>query len=107
TAFGMRVMRADASVVSKDNREIQLDLGTHLVNAVLDKAQTTPTGSLVWSGHLKEAKARPLTSHETGRDELNSATFVRRGNGITGDVRVNGRLFRIRPLPDGTHAVIE
>jgi len=103
----MRVVRADASVVARDSREIELDLGTRRVNAVLDKAHTTPMGSLVWSGHLKEAKARPLIQHETGRDELNSATFVRRGNGITGDVFVDGKLYRIRPLPDGTHAVIE
>ena len=108
TTFGMRVMRANPNVVSKANREIELDLGMRRVNLVLDQANDTTTGSLVWAGHVLEtSKARPLTAREARNDERNSAILVRRGNGITGNVRVDGQLYRIRPLPDGSHAVIE
>jgi hypothetical protein len=105
--LSVRVLRADAAVVDRTTLEIELDLGARRVNAVLDRAYTTPTGSLVWSGQLREAKPRALTRRETGRDELNSAILVRRGNGITGTVHVDGKLFRIQPLPDGNHALIE
>ncbi len=108
TTFELRVVRADARVVSADTREIELDLGPHRVTAVLDDAHATATGSLVWTGHVREtAKARLRGAREVRSDELNSAILVRRGDGITGNVRVDGRLFRIRPLPDGNHAVIE
>ncbi|MGH8076169.1 MAG: hypothetical protein ACREPE_02435, partial [Lysobacter sp.] len=74
TTFGMRVMRANPNVVSKANREIELDLGMRRVNLVLDKASDTTTGSLVWAGHVLEtSKARPLTARETRNDERNSA----------------------------------
>jgi hypothetical protein len=107
TTFGMRVMRANPDVVSKANGEIELDLGMRRVNLVLDKASDAD-GSLVWAGHVREtARVRPLTARETRNDERNSAILVHRGNGITGNVRVDGQLYRIRPLPDGSHAVIE
>ena len=43
----------------------------------------------------------------SGVDPLNSATLVRSGDGITGTVRMNGALYRIRPLPGGEHAIVE
>jgi hypothetical protein len=108
TTFGMRVMRANPNVVDKANHEIELDLGMRRVNLVLDKASDTSTGSLVWAGHVLEtSKARSMSVRETRTDDANSGILVRRGNGITGSVRVNGQLYRIRPLPDGSHAVIE
>jgi len=106
--FNMKVMKADASVITAGTREIELELGTRRVNLVLEKAQSNKGGSLVWIGHVKEtAKKRPNTNKETRHDALNSAILVRRGNGVTGNVRMDGKLFRIRPLPDGNHAVIE
>ena len=108
TTFGMRVMRANPNVVNKANHEIELDLGMRRINLVLDHASDTSTGSLVWAGHVLEtAKARSMSVRETRTDAANSGILVRRGNGITGNVRVDGQLYRIRPLPDGSHAVIE
>ena len=103
----VRIVRADASAVSRDTAELDLDLGRVTVTALLDKVQANPSGSQVWFGHLKDAKPRPAINKEVRRDEQNSVTLVRRGNGITGSVRVAGKLYRIQPLPDGTHAVIE
>jgi hypothetical protein len=105
---GVRVMRADASVVSAATREIELDLGLKRVNAVLEQATDSGTGSLVWVGQIREtAKARPNLSREVRHDAANSAILVRRDGTVTGNVRVDGQLYRIRPLPDGGHAVVE
>ena len=104
----LQLKRADANVVSADTREIELRLGSHLVNAVLDSARDTGRGSTVWLGHLREnAKVASHDAREVRHDERNSVALVRRGNGITGNVRVDGHLYRIRPLADGSHAVIE
>lgn len=103
----MRLMRANPAVVSAGTREIELDLGMRRVNAVLREAKAID-GGVVWSGTIREtAKARYMTPREVRDDALNTATLVRRGNGITGNVRMDGKLFRIRPMPDGSHAVIE
>ncbi|MGO1071357.1 M12 family metallo-peptidase [Lysobacter sp. CA199] len=104
----LQLKRADANVVSVGTREIELRLGAHLVNAVLDSARDTGRGSTVWLGHLREnPKAASHDAREVRHDERNSVALVRRGNGVTGNVRVDGRLYRIRPLADGSHAVIE
>jgi peptidyl-Asp metalloendopeptidase len=106
--FGMRVMRANAKVVSASTREILLDLGHVRVNAVLDSAQSTGDGGLVWTGQIKETrKAASAASREVRQDAANVATLVRRDGMVTGNVRVRGKLYRIRPLPDGNHAVVE
>ena len=95
----MRVLRADASVVSPQTREIELDLGLRRVNAVLEQTQDSATGSLVWIGHVREtAKARPATAREVRHDAMNSVILVRRGDGVTGNVRVDGKLFRIQTI---------
>ena len=71
------------------NTEIALDLGLKNVTAVLEKATAHPDGSLTWIGHVREtAKARAMTAREVRHDEANSAILVRRGNGVTGNVRV-------------------
>lgn len=106
--FGMRVMRANPAVVSAGTREIALDLGHVQVNAVLDEATSTGDGGLVWTGQIRETRKRAsAASREVAQDAMNVATLVRRNGTVTGNVRVKGVLYRIRPLPDGTHAVIE
>lgn len=105
--FAMRVMRANPAVVSAKTREIALDLGHLQVNAVLDSAQQVD-GALVWTGQIKEfRKAASSASRESRIDAANVATLVRRDGRITGNIRVKGKLYRVRPLPDGNHAVVE
>ena len=104
----LQLKRADAALVSKATREIELRLGANLVNAVLDSARDTGDGGTVWLGHLKENPRKAAhDAREVRRDERNSVALVRRGDGVTGNVRIDGRLYRIRPLADGSHAVVE
>jgi len=107
-SFNVRVVRVNPAVVNAATREIELDLGHHRVNAVLADARDVGDGGLVWTGELKEtAKPRSANARETVQDLANHATLVRRDGTITGNVRVKGTLYRIRPLPDGSHAIIE
>jgi peptidyl-Asp metalloendopeptidase len=104
----VRALRANPAVVSASTHEIELDLGLRRVNAVLESAESVDDGGLVWIGHIKEtAKSRPGSLREVDSDAANSAILVRRGSGVTGNVRVDGKLYRIRPLPEGGHAVVE
>jgi PKD repeat protein len=107
-AAAVRVVKANPAVVAASNGEIEVELGGRRLNLVLEDAHSTKGGSLVWTGHVREtAPARKMTAREVRHDENNSAILVRRGQGITGDVRVEGKLYRIRPIAGGQHAVIE
>jgi hypothetical protein len=97
-----KVVRLDARSVRADTTRLQLDIGGRRVSAHLAKAERLASGDLVWAGTLDGGKAV-----RSGVDPLNSATLVRSGSGITGTVRMNGALYRIRPLPGGEHAIVE
>ncbi|WP_235568622.1 M12 family metallo-peptidase [Lysobacter sp. Root983] len=105
----LRIERADASVVSAQNREIELRLGSRLVTATLDDAHQTERGNTVWLGRLRDSRGAAALrgSREVRVDERNSVALVRHGDRITGNVRVDGTLYRIQSLPDGSNAVIE
>ncbi len=107
TTQDLQLRRADASIVGPQTREIEIDLGSQRVTAVQSQAQSSSPGSTVWSGQiLKSRQARNVGVREVANDENNFVILVRRGNGVTGSVRVDGQLYRIRPLSDGNHAVI-
>src|SRR5687768_5792260 len=90
----VRVVRANPSVVSAATPGIEVDLGGRRVNLVRENARSLDSGSLVWTGRVSEtAPARVMTAREVRHDGNNSAILVRRGNGITGSVRMEGRLF--------------
>jgi peptidyl-Asp metalloendopeptidase len=75
--------------------------------------QTTtrnPDGTLVWRGTL--GKSASLLSklgfdgkREVSDDPKNSVIIVRNGNKLTGTLRINGELFKLRPLRSGGHAI--
>jgi hypothetical protein len=98
----VKVVRLDAASVAADTTRLQLNIGGRRIGAQLANAERSSTGNLVWAGTLDGGR-----KVRSGVDPLNSATLVRSGDGITGTVRVNGALFRIRPLPGGEHAIVE
>ena len=98
----LKVVRIDAASVAADTTRLQLDIGGRRVAAQLASTTRNPSGSLVWAGTLDGGKRV-----RSGVDPLNSATLVRSGDGVTGTVRLQGALYRIRPLPGGEHAIVE
>ena len=98
----VKVVRVDPASVAADTSRLELDIGGRRHVAHLAKADRLANGHLVWAGSFDGAKKT-----RSGVDPLNSATLVRAADGITGTARVDGKLFRIRPLPGGEHAIVE
>jgi hypothetical protein len=98
----LRVVNLDVASVAADTHRLTLDIGGRRVVAHLAKAERSASGNLVWAGNLDGGKKT-----RSGVDPMNSATLVRSTDGITGTVRVDGKLFRIQRLPAGQHAITE
>ena len=65
-------------------------------------------GSLVWLGSVEGADARSLAGpDEVASDSMNDAILVLHDGRVTGNVRVYGQLYAIRPLHDGRTAIVE
>lgn len=103
---GVWTKRADAGAVDSKTDAIELDLGNQRVTARRDQVRTTALGSTVWEGSVRDWQ-RPTAANEVRSDERESVVLVRRGDGVTGSIRVDGRLYRIQPIADGQHAVTE
>ena len=100
------LLRADASATQ--SAQIELVLGGQKIIVNRSRSERTATGSDVWYGRAQVApKAARYAPRETSADPLNDVILVRRGNAITGTARVDGQLYRIRPLPNGATAVVE
>jgi peptidyl-Asp metalloendopeptidase len=110
----VRLVSANADALRADTESLSLDLGMGLVlTAHRLNAYTNESGNLVWSGIVEEmsSKLMPRAASYTGRgeiadDPLSSAIFVREGDTVTGNIRVGGELFKVRPLTSGGHAIV-
>ncbi len=105
------VVMVNAAALQADTRSVTLDLdinGPVKLTAQYGNSYYTEDGSLVWQGSINEtALKREMGPNEIAEDALNSVILVRNGDKITGNVRVSGQLFKIRPLHDARHVVVE
>jgi hypothetical protein len=101
----VKVVNVDAS--ASDGAQIELSVGGRQLTVNRSRAERTATGSDVWYGRVQRAANTAYAPRETSADPLNDVVLVRRGNQITGSVRVDGQLYRIRPLPSGASAVVQ
>ena len=105
------IVMANAAALQADTQSLTLDLdvgGPVKLTALRGNAYYTEDGSLVWQGSFAEtALTREMTKNEIAEDALNSVILVRNGDKVTGNVRVLGQLFKIRPLHDARHAIVE
>jgi hypothetical protein len=79
------------------------------VTASVDKVELTGSGGLLWQGRIDRRGAIP-GKHLMEVDKLpgaNYVTLVRRGLQINGTVTVDGQLYRVHPLSDGKHLIIQ
>jgi hypothetical protein len=101
----VKIVDLDAS--ASDGAQIELSVGGRQLTVNRSRAERTATGSDVWYGRVQHAPHAGYAPRETSADPLNDVVLVRRGNQITGSVRVDGQLYRIRPLPSGATAVVQ
>ncbi|MCB1636016.1 MAG: peptidyl-Asp metalloendopeptidase [Xanthomonadales bacterium] len=105
-----RRLQVDASQVQLDQNELVLPLLANLsVKALRIESGSSESGNLVWHGLLDSSPVfgRALSAGEALDDPFNQVTLVREGNLLTGNLRVDGQLYKLRPLKDGTHVLIE
>ena len=101
----VKIVNVDAS--ASDGAQIELSVGGRRVTVNRSRAERTAMGSDVWYGRVQHANNAGYAPRDTSADPLNDVVLVRRGNQITGTVRVDGQLYRIRPLPSGATAVVQ
>ena len=105
-------MLANAAAIETDTARLVLDLdigGPVQITAHRNNAYRNDDGTLVWEGTLapKRADGARQSPDEVVNDPMNAVTLVRDGNYVTGNIRVSGQLYAVRPLFDGRHAIVE
>lgn len=110
----LSLVRADAAQIDASTQRLRLNLAPGVAPLLIDQLDSyrNADGTVVWNGMVggtAAAEARMLRhgDRESVEDPRNTTTLVRNGDNITGSVRVDGRLFRIEPVGQGRHAVIE
>ncbi|MEO6689945.1 MAG: M12 family metallo-peptidase [Dokdonella sp.] len=112
SSHAIQIVQADSRLVDESAESIALNFdfdGRIDLTAVRTHAYRMEDGSLVWQGVIAESSAKRDTTdpREIADDPMNSVTLVRNGDRITGNVRVFGQLYAIRPLHDSRTALVE
>lgn len=100
----------NGNALRADTKELILTIKPGLtVTAIADKVESTSGGGLLWQGRIHRHGGN-LGKYRMKIDDLpgaNYATLARRGLQINGTVTVDGQLYRVHPLGNGKHLVIE
>ena len=99
-------VRVDAGSVSANQRSLEFELLGTPVQALQQRVQALPDGGSVWYGQLQARDAK-LSARAAAADPANSVILVRSGDTVTGSIRKDGQLYRLRPLSDGRHVLVE
>ncbi len=105
-----RLIDVDAAQVDSDQKALGFEVFPgYRVEASLLEAYRTESGSTVWHGILDSSPLlrQQHDPNEVTDDPLNNVTIVRDGNTLTGNLRVGGVLYQLRPLKNGSHVLIE
>ncbi|MEE4244714.1 MAG: pre-peptidase C-terminal domain-containing protein [Kangiellaceae bacterium] len=93
-------MRTD--LVTQKSADLTFNLANDLIaSATMSNAKRNSQGSLVWRGNFGLAKSG---SHKNPSD--NTVILVKTEKGITGTIRINGQLYKVRPVQGNVHSVI-
>ncbi|MCW6028874.1 zinc-dependent metalloprotease [Stenotrophomonas sp. SRS1] len=99
-------VRVDAAAVSPVQKQLEFELLGQPVQALQSKVETLADGGSIWYGQIgTRAGARLIKAGAP--DPMNSVILVRSGDTITGSIRKEGQLYRLRPVSDGRHVLVE
>ena len=103
TTQAVHFMAASAAMVSANSQIIALEVEPGVVvNAYQQQFKDNNDGTRVWIGVVSD------TAHPSIEESaLNEVILVSHGDNVTGSINVNGQLYMIDPLGDGTHAIIK
>ncbi len=106
-----RRVNAFATVVDTRTESMRIALAPGIeVKAIRSDARDEADGTTVWWGRfdtddLQRAGLPSLGMTREEQDVMNYTLLVRNGDMITGEVRVGGQIYEIRPLHSGDHAL--
>jgi len=112
STHAMQLAVADTALLDErtDGVLLNLDFGGAL-DVPLQRVSSyrSEDGSLVWHGTVASlATSRAAFGpNEVATDPMNDATLVVHDGKLTGNVRILGQLYAIRPLHDGRTAIVE
>ncbi|NQD36645.1 hypothetical protein HPT27_06380 [Permianibacter sp. IMCC34836] len=93
-------LRANPSLMKSAELHLNLMAGAE-ANAKLKKSYRTNDGGDVWIGDVQTLASKKNGAVSNG----DQAILVQRNGLVTGNVRLNGKLYSIRPLSNGDHVV--
>lgn len=98
-----------AELASEDVQAIRLSLpGGITVTARQTGFEQMESGNDVWTGGLSGTIPAPLRRGMTPLDGVfDNVILVRSGNTLMGNIRIAGELYRLVPVDNGAHALIE
>lgn len=105
------LVQADATQIDESVETLLIDLAPGLsLRARQQYAYRNPDGTIVWSGLIGDladthSRLRLFGGEEIADTPQESIMIVRNGDLLTGTVRTAGRLYQIRPLRNGGHAI--
>lgn len=111
STFAVDVVAANAAAVDTSTETLKLDLdigGPIRLTAERMSSQRTDDGIVIWQGTIAETRYNGARlASDIADDPMNSVTLVRNGDKLTGNIRVKGQLYALRPLFDGRHVIVE
>ncbi len=105
-----QLLQVNAVGLEIGTEEVSLPLFPGLtISAIRLESSVSESGNLVWHGLLQSSPvfSQQMSSAEIVDDPLNSVTLVREGDLLTGNLRIDGALYKLRPLKNGNHVLIE
>jgi len=104
------IVAANPKQVSADTQEINLSLpGGIEISAKQTAFERMESGNEVWSGQLEMgyAKKGSDTNLVPLDAALNNIIIVRSGDTLLANIRLEGELYRLIPIDDGAHVLVE
>ncbi|MEN5203825.1 zinc-dependent metalloprotease [Stenotrophomonas sp. TWI700] len=99
-------VRVDAAAVASAQKQLEFELLGQPVQALQSRVETLADGGSIWYGQIgTRAGARLLKAGAP--DPMNAVILVRNGDTVTGSIRRDGQLYRLRPVSDGRHVLVE
>jgi hypothetical protein len=99
----IKLVRLNSALVDAGERQLEIELGGNTLTLNQQRSERLESGSVAWYGNV----GKSFVKTRSGLDPLSSAILIRSGDTVTGTIRSGGKLYRIRPLASGDHAIIE
>lgn len=106
----IEVVSVDSRAVGADSAALRLSLpGGISVSVSRSAFEKLGSGNEAWTGRVDTGPASgPVARNLVPLDEIdNQVIAVRSADGVMANIRVGGQLFRLLPIEDGAHALVE